>query len=60
FNNLLVQNKLDQAVASGEASLLPLEADGSPSGSYSALKDSELKNALEGESAKTEGVAQGS
>jgi predicted PurR-regulated permease PerM len=60
FNNLLVQNKLDQAVASGEASLLPLEADGSPSGNYSALKDSEVKNALEGESTKTEGVAQGS
>ena len=60
FNNLLVQNKLDQAVASGEASLLPLEEDGSPSGNYSALKDSEVKNALEGESAKTEGVAQGS
>lgn len=62
FNNLIVQNKVEQAVASGEASLLPLEEDGSPSGNYSALKDSVVQTGLDGESGKpkTEGVAQGS
>ncbi|MCC6978315.1 MAG: AI-2E family transporter [Candidatus Melainabacteria bacterium] len=59
FNNLIVQNKVEQAVASGEASLLPLEEDGSPSGSFSVLKE---KSGLDGESGtpKGEGVAQGS
>jgi len=57
MNNLIVQNKVDEAVASGDASLIPVDEDGSLSGSYSALKANEI-SAGETVAPKSDGVIQ--